>query len=87
MELIDAARRGDRRGEVPGTGGEELVHAIQTRTHRRRRLGLPIVKGIVEAHGGRIWAESVPGEKSTFFFTIPEAPRLEKSWDQPAARR
>ncbi|WP_437329430.1 sensor histidine kinase [Sorangium sp. So ce381] len=33
-------------------------------------LGLYIVRGLVEAHGGRIWAESEPG-KATFRFTLP----------------
>jgi signal transduction histidine kinase len=34
-------------------------------------LGLPISKRLVEAHGGRIWLESVPGEGASFFVTLP----------------
>ncbi len=37
-------------------------------------LGLPIARQLVEAHGGRIWAESAgPGEGSVFSFTLPAA--------------
>lgn len=34
-------------------------------------LGLSIAKHIISSHGGRIWAESKPGEGSTFIFALP----------------
>ena len=37
-------------------------------------LGLSIVLGIVEAHGGRIWVESGLGEGSSFTFILPKTP-------------
>ena len=36
-------------------------------------LGLPIAKGIAEAHGGRLWVESIVGSGSTFHFAMPLA--------------
>ena len=36
-------------------------------------LGLSIAKSIIEAHGGRIWAESALGKGSTFRFTLPKS--------------
>jgi signal transduction histidine kinase len=38
-------------------------------------LGLSIAKGIVELHGGHIWAESRVGHGSTFFFRLPREPK------------
>jgi signal transduction histidine kinase len=34
-------------------------------------LGLPIARGIVEAHGGTIWIESAAGRGTTVRFTLP----------------
>jgi PAS domain S-box-containing protein len=34
-------------------------------------LGLYIAKGLIEAHGGRIWVKSIPGQTTTFYFTLP----------------
>lgn len=38
-------------------------------------IGLPLVKGIVEAHGGRVWVESVPGDGTTFHVSLPRHSR------------
>lgn len=52
---------------------ERFYRVDKSRTGSGTGLGLSIAKHIVEAHGGKIWAESVEGQGSTFYFTIPVA--------------
>jgi signal transduction histidine kinase len=47
------------------------VDASRSRNTGGAGLGLSIVQQLVAAHGGRVWAESTPGNGSTFSFTLP----------------
>jgi signal transduction histidine kinase len=63
----------------PGISPAELPHIFERFWQAKENvmqgtgLGLSIAKGIVEAHGGKIWVETALGRGSKFFFTLPLA--------------
>jgi signal transduction histidine kinase len=64
----------------PGNTPAALPHVCErywqerSTAHRGAGLGLAIAKGIAQAHGGRVWAESAPGQGSTFYLWLPATP-------------
>ena len=78
----------------PGIAREELerifepFHRAREQPPRGSGLGLAIARGFVEANGGRLRAESLPGQGSTFIFRLPvprEAPTRRRLADRPVA--
>jgi PAS domain S-box-containing protein len=80
------------RDSGPGIPAGHLPYVFDRHWHARRTarragtgLGLAIARGIVEAHGGRIWVESGDGPGCTFWFTVPRTGTNSPDGRQPLA--
>ena len=77
--------------EGPGIAPDEIPRLFSrfARTRSARSgsapglgLGLYICRSIVEGHGGKLWVESGPGNKTHFRFTVPRAEGVEEAATQ-----
>ncbi len=101
-EMVVSARRddsvvlvsvADRGIGIPTDELEQVIHRFYRLEQRLNPdvkgfgLGLAICKGLVQAHGSRIWVESQVGKGSTFFFNLPLADSEEKRSDKEAREK
>jgi PAS domain S-box-containing protein len=76
-ENLDGSARFSVRDTGPGIAADHQPKIFRRYWQGRAKwqrglgLGLNISKGIVEAHGGKIWVKSKEGQGSTFYFTLP----------------
>ncbi len=82
------------RDEGPGISPEDLPHIFErfyrgdksrARSSGGTGLGLAIAKALIEAHGGKIWAENSPEGGACFHFTVPAAQNLSQEHKLPDA--
>src|SRR5260370_974868 len=62
---------------ISETIADQLFQPFITTKTEGMGVGLSIPRPIVEAHGGRIWAEPAPGGGTTFYFTVREVQERE----------
>jgi len=63
----------DRGAGLRAKQADQLFEPFYTTKAHGMGLGLAISRSIIEAHGGRLWAEANPGPGSTFSFALPAA--------------
>jgi C4-dicarboxylate-specific signal transduction histidine kinase len=75
----------DRGGGLRSGEADRLFEAFYTTKPKGMGLGLAISRSIIEAHGGRLWAESNEGPGATFFFRLPTISHAEQPTFGPAS--
>jgi two-component system sensor kinase FixL len=84
----DLTEEGTARVSVADSGGgiaddvlEKLFQPFMTTKPQGMGVGLSISRSIIEAHGGRIWAEANPRGGTIFRFTLPPADQEDETDD------
>jgi len=63
---------------IPAGHFEKIFESFFTTKREGMGLGLSIARSLVQAHGGRVWAENNPAGGATFRFTLPAVPRSDR---------